>query len=94
MSNEIIHIGDSSYFTSMEKNKPKLVGENHRLYLYIAYLLIDSMLNSLPSEYRIQKKMIVLQMKNQRYDKAKAKKEIQEYMDKQGISQEIIDKLV
>lgn len=94
MSNEIMHIGDSSYFTSLEHKKPKLVGENYKLYLYIAYLIIDSMLDSLPAEYRVQKKIIVLQMQNNHYNKANAKKEIVEYMDRQGINQEVIEKLI
>ena len=49
-SNQVLHVGDSSMFSRVERNS-KFVGENYKLYLEISFVLLYQSVDFLPKGY-------------------------------------------
>lgn len=94
VSNEIIHVGDASYFTEKKGNKPKFLTDNYKIYLYIAYLILDSMMDKLPQTYRVQMKLAKSRLLFCQYNIEDAKEFVNQYMTQRGICKDVIERLI
>ncbi len=93
-SNEIIHIGDASYFSNLKNSFPKFVGENLNIFLKISYLILNKYKNCLPAAYVEKSKLLALLIQSQFGKLCNIRQEVEDFFIKQGIRQQTVSRLL